>query len=114
MMQRFAVMVLVLSFAAAVHAREPLRLDGSSAQAAESSWKAMTDSVSDAKKQKLLVAVIKINLAGVQSAHEVVADPGLQNLGIARIRAKVSGMTADEIIDLGERVGTVRIESSGR
>jgi hypothetical protein len=108
----FAAVLLGLA-ALTAGAREPIRLDASSAEAAEASWKQMVGSAHGGKKQKLLEAMLKINLAGVQSGYEVVGNRDLQSLGIARIRDKVAGMSAEEIIELGERVGTVKIERSG-
>ncbi len=94
-------------------AKEAIRLDASSDAAAESSWERMVESVSAAKKQKLLVAMLQINLEGVNSAHEVVGDPELQRFGIARVKDRVAGLDADEIIALGGRAssGGVRIQS---
>jgi hypothetical protein len=111
--KRFFVGVLALSLAFVAQSREPLRLDASSAEAAEASWKAMVDDTRGSKKQKLLEAMLKINLAGVKSAYKVAGNPELQSLGIARIKDQVAGMTVDEIIELGERVGTIKIERSG-
>ena len=113
MKKRFLSGALAISFAFVAQSREPVRLDASSTEAAEASWKAMVDGTRGSKKQKLLEAMLKINLAGVKSGYEVVGNPKLQSLGIARIKDQVAGMTADEIIALGERVGTVKIEQSG-
>ncbi len=113
MNKRLLVGVLALSLAFVVQSREPLRIDASSVEAAEASWKVMVDSTRGSKKQKLLEAMLKINLAGVTSGYEVVGNPELQSLGIARIKDQVARMTADEIIALGERVGTIKIEQSG-
>ena len=110
---RFLVGLLALSLAFIVQSREPIRLDASSVEAAEASWKAMIDGTRGSKKQKLLEAMLKINLAGVKSPYEAVGNPELQTLGIARIKHQVAGMTADEIIEMGERVGTIKIDRSG-
>lgn len=48
-------------------------------------------------------------MEGVSSAYEVVNDPELQQPSIERIREKVAGMTADEIIRLSKRVTSVRV-----
>lgn len=107
----FAVPVLLCALAAAsAFAREPVRLDASSDAAAESSWEQMIESVSAAKKQKLLVAMLQINLAGVNSAYEVAGNPELQRLGIARIKDKVANLHADEIIELGNQTSSAQIQ----
>lgn len=95
-----------------VSAKEPVRLDASSDAAAEASWKAMHEEASPEQKRELPLAMLKINLAGVQSAYEAVADPALQSFGITRIKDKVSGMTAEEIIALGNRVSTIKLEQA--
>lgn len=105
---------LALLAISTAHARQPVRLDASSTQAAEASWKRMVDEARGSRKQKLLEAMLKINLAGVTSGYEVVGNAEFQSLGIARIKDRVAGMTADEIIELGERIGTVRVEPAAR
>lgn len=54
--------------------------------------------------------MLKINLAGVQSVKERINNPELQGLGIARIKDKIAGLSAEEIIEYVERVSTVKIE----
>lgn len=100
--------VLLIGFLAAtgVQARETIRLDASSDAAAKASWKRMTESVSPEKQQQLLLAMLQINLAGVNSAYEVVGNPELQHPNIARIKDRIAGLDADEIIALGNRVST--------
>lgn len=99
-----------LLFAASVHAREPIRIDATSDATAQASFARMTSSLSPRKQQALQIAVLTLNMEGVSSAYQVVNDPGLQRPSIERIRDKVSGMTADEIIRLSKRVKTVRAD----
>lgn len=106
-----AVLIVSLLVAGIACAHEPVRLDASSDAAAEASWKKMIESVSAAEKRKLVVAMLQINLAGVNSAYEVAGNPELQNLGIARIKDKVAGLSADEIIALGNRTSGVQVQS---
>nr|WP_298128715.1 hypothetical protein [uncultured Pseudoxanthomonas sp.] len=105
----FAALAALLAVSTA-SAKEPVRLDASSDAAAEASWKAMHQEASPEQKRELPLAMLKINLAGTKSAYDVVGDPELQSLGIARIKDKVAGMTADEIIALGNRVSTIKAE----
>ena len=81
-----------------------LRFDGSSDAAAEASWTRMVNGAPAAQRQKLLIAMLKLNLDGVDSAYQVVGNPEFDELGIARIKDKIDGMTANEIIALAERV----------
>ena len=112
MKKRVLVAMLAMLIATTAYAAEPVRLDASSDAAAEASWKRMVASSNASKKQKLLEAMLKINLAGVKTASDVVHHPEMHSLGIARIKERVAGMTADEIIEYGERVGTVQIEKT--
>lgn len=95
-----------------VSAKEPVRRDASSDAAAEASWKAMHEEASPEQKRELPLALLKISLAGANSAYDVVGAPDLQTLGITRIKDKVSGMTAEEIIALGNRVSTIKLEQA--
>ena len=90
--------------------KEPIRVDASSDAAAEFSWKRMTESVTPAKRQKLMVAMVQINLAGVNSAYDLVANPELQGFGIARAKDKVGNLNADEIIELGIDTPSVQVQ----
>ncbi|WP_181302825.1 DUF6694 family lipoprotein [Rhodanobacter sp. PCA2] len=92
----------------------PVRIDSSSPQAAEASYKAMMQDRSEADQQKLALAVLMLNMQGVKSAHEVVNKPELQSPTITRIRQKVAGMTADEIIALAAQNPSVRVAPAGR
>ena len=60
--------------------------------------------------QKLSMAMLAINIKGVQSAHEVVNNPELQSPSIGRIKDEVADMTAQEIIDYAAKVSMVRME----
>lgn len=103
-----------LMFSALASAREPLRLDASSDTAAEESFKRMADRLSAKRQQKLQIAILQINMIGVNSAYETVANPELRSPGVARIKDKIAGMTADEIIDFADRNSTVTIEVQSR
>lgn len=104
-----ALFVAALLFAGGAHAREPIRIDASTEASAKASFEAMTTSLSPRKQQALQIAVLVLNMDGVSSAYEAVNNPELQRPSIERIRDKVSGMTADEIIRLSKRVTSVRV-----
>jgi len=98
--------LLVMSAAAAqAIAGEPTRLDGSSDSAAERSFKQMMDAQEPDAKMQLAMAMLQLNMAGVSSAEEMMADPELRNPSIARVREQVDGMSADEIIALASGSG---------
>lgn len=81
-----------------------LRFDGSSDAAAEASWTHMINGTPAAQRQKLLVAMLKLNLDGVDSVYQVIGNPEFDELGMGRIKDKIDGMTANEIIALAERI----------
>ncbi len=101
--------LLILAFAPGAHAKEPVRLDATSDESAEETWREMFSSATPATRKKLQEAMLKINLEGVQSVKERINNPELQSLGIARIKDKIAGLSAEEIIEYGERVSTVKI-----
>ena len=87
-----------------------LTLDASSAAAAESSYKQMQRSLPQAKQVELAMAVMAINFIGVNSAHEVVNNPELQQPGVARIKDRIAGMSADQIIAHAASHSTTKVE----
>lgn len=96
------------------HAAEWDRIDGSSDAAAQESFEHMRKSLPPQEQQRLLIAMLRLNLIGVSSAVEVASRPDLQNFSPARIRDKIKNLTAKEIIDLADRTSnvSVRIEET--
>lgn len=87
------------------------RIDASSAGAAEASYMLMGKRLPQSKQIELALAILTINMIGVNSATEVMNDPDLQAPSIARIKDRVAGMSAAEIIDYAAKNSTVRIEA---
>jgi len=106
--------LIALSFFGVANAREPIRIDASSDASAQTSWNQMLAQASRQTQQKLQVAMLQLNLSGVNSAYEVVGSPDLQNLSIMRIKDKVAGLTAEQIIELADRTSTVKVEQHSR
>lgn len=110
-----SLLALVLGAASlAVQTAEPVRLDGSSDQAAERSFKAMLDASPRATQRELAMAMLKLNMAGVSSASEMLADPELRNPSIKRIRRQVDGRTAKEIIALAKEDSSATVFLQGQ
>ena len=86
------------------------RIDGSSAASAEASWKRMLDQAAPRERMALLTAMVEINLQGVETAYDVAGNKDLHKLSISRIRDKVDGMTAGELLEYADEVSTVDIE----
>lgn len=110
-----ALSVATLTGCASVHSPEAeIRIDSSSPQAAEASYKSMMNARSEADQRKLAVAILMLNMQGVTSARDVVNHPELQAPSIARIRQKVAGMTAEQIMELAAQNPSVRVEASDK
>ena len=102
--------------AGAALANDPIRIDGSSDQAAERSFRRMMQARDRDAQMQLAMAMLQINMAGVSSASEMLANPELRNPSITRIRGQVDGMTAEEMIALaaaGDIGGFIQGEEPG-
>ncbi|GEM_PF-778199 len=91
--------------------REPLRIDGTSDESAQASYTKMARGLSSEGKMALALAVLKLNMEGINSAYEMLNTPGASNPSITRIRERVNGMTAQEIIALSETVQGIQVEA---
>ena len=80
-----------------------IRIDGSSDEAANKSFNEMVRSLTPSKQRKVVTAVALINMAGVHTAYDVLNNPDRQEMSAAKIKDKISGMTADEIIEFQMR-----------
>ena len=89
---------------------QAVRLDATSDATAQKSFKRMLDQSSATRQQELAIAMLKLSMTGVQSAYDVISSPELQSPSIVRIKDRVAGMTAEEIIDLANRTSDVKIE----
>lgn len=107
-------LLLVAACASAPTPGEMVRIDATSEATAATSYSAMMKGRSLTDQQKLAVAVLKLNLEGANSAYDVARNPELQNPTIGRIKDKVAGLTADQIIELADRTSSLRIEVSGQ
>ena len=101
--------VAVLHFAVSANADEPVRLDATSSASASESFGKMMDQLDGRQRKALAIAILRINLDGVGSVKEAMADPSLQAYGVERIKDKVAGMTASEIIRMSEHVTSVKV-----
>jgi hypothetical protein len=108
-----ALMSLFL-FMSVVHAREEVRIDGSSDKAVEQSYARMLASLKGDQQIELGTAVIQLNMIGISSAKEMLADPELRSPGPVRIKSRIVGLTAAEIIALAKRTATTRIVTPGQ
>lgn len=104
----------VLLLATGASAAEAIRIDGSSDAKATATFNRMVAAGDPARRQALLMAMIKINMDGVDSASEMLADPKLRNPSIANIRQRLDGMTADEILALADGIESTSVFIAGQ
>jgi hypothetical protein len=109
MLRKLPMGLCVALVSIAAFAAQPITIDASSEQSAQESYTKMFESLSDSKRIQLQMAILKINMDGIGSASEMMAEPELRNPGIKRIRNRVAGMTADQIIDEAKKVTSVKL-----
>ena len=61
------------------------------------------------KQEDLQFAVLKINMDGVGSAAEMLADPALRSPSVARIKDRIADMTADQILVEADSVTSIQM-----
>lgn len=111
----WAVALVVLFLATSIaHAKREVRIDATSDKSVEQSFKRMNDSLDKDAQIGLMTAIVKLNMVGIGSAEEMLADPGLRSPGPVRIKDRIAGLTAAEIIDLADKTSTVRVVTSGQ
>ena len=95
---------------AAAGSDKPLRIDGSTDQTAQKSYNMMLSNTSKEQQQELVIAMIKLNMKGVKSAHEVAGNQDLQSPSIKNIKTLVHDMTVEEIINLANEISDIQIK----
>lgn len=96
------------------HAKQEVRIDATSDKSVEQSFKRMNKSLDQDAQIELVTAIVKLNMVGINSAEEMLADPELRSPGPVRIKDRIAGLTAAEIIELADKTSTVRIISPGQ
>ena len=86
-----------------VAAGQGIHIDGSSDAAANRSLQRMLSSMDTNQKTQLADAIVQLNKAQVDSPGTAAAKGAPQNPSAARIKDKIAGMTASEIIDFAHR-----------
>ena len=96
----------IVSWSAFAWAWGAIRIDGSSDEAANRTFQRMMKSLKPDQQQALVIALLQINFIGVESAEEMTGNAALQNPSAARVRDKIAGMTATEIIEFAKKNAT--------
>ena len=66
----------------------------------------MVQSLKEDQQQALVIALLQINFIGVESAEEMAGNADLHNPSAARVKDKIAGMTAPEIIEFAKKNAT--------
>lgn len=69
----------------------------------------MYESLDQKAQIELATAILKLNMVGITSAKEMLADPELRSPGPVRIKDRIAGLSSAEIIELANKASTVRI-----
>lgn len=93
--------------------RQEIRIDGSSDLTVQQSYTRMSDSLSQEQRTKLMMAIIQLNMIGISSAKEMLADPELRSPGPVRIKSRIAGLNSAEIIALAAKNPDVRVYVEG-
>lgn len=113
MKRRILRIALLLLLVPLVGVAGPIRIDGSSEAAANRTFQRMLQSLKPDQQQALVIAVIQINLIGVESAYGLVGNADLQHPSAARIRTRIAGMSAPEIIAFAAKNATTTAHVKG-
>ena len=103
-MNRFPLFVLVVILAGCASTPvAPLRIDGSSPQACEASWKRMEASLNAQQRQQLDIALLLIGSTKQRRLGTLATSPGISP---DSIREEIDGKDFAEIVALGKATGT--------
>jgi len=86
-------------------AGQGIHIDGSSDAAANRSLQRMLSSMDTNQKSQLADAIVQLN-QGVDGTSGAAGNSAQQRPSAARIKDKIAGMTASEIIELAHRTAT--------
>lgn len=109
MSKHLAVALVAAGIACSALAQDSVTIDAQSEESAQRTYEQMFQRLPEGKRMELQMAILQLNMDGVGSASEMLADPELRNPGIKRIRARVAGMSADQIIAESKKVTSVRL-----
>jgi hypothetical protein len=111
-MRRSAVyffIALLVSVSLEVSASGPIRIDATSEDTVNASFQAMLSHLDRRHQTELLGAIVQLNFVGVTSVYQALDKPDLQRPSVVRIKDKIAGLTADEIIELAKKTATTRV-----
>jgi len=105
---RFVAVLLLVSLAGCTTTgTAAVRIDGSSPEAFDASWKALEATLNPEQQAKLNTAIVQIGTT--KALHEAMKQPPKEpttSFGPATLRSDLDGKTFDEIIKAGDATGT--------
>ena len=103
-MKRFFGFVLVALLAGCASTPPgPVRIDGSSPEACQRSWKRMESSLNSQQRQRLDIALLLIGSTKQHRLGALTTSPGISQ---ETIREEIDGKDFDEIVALARATGT--------
>ncbi|HEY6621564.1 MAG TPA: DUF6694 family lipoprotein [Steroidobacteraceae bacterium] len=103
MKQFFGIVLAVAMAGCASTPSGPLRMDGSSPEACQRSWKRMEASLSGQQRQELDIALLLIGSTKQHRLGALTTSPGISP---ETIRVEIDGKDFEEIVALGKATGT--------
>lgn len=102
-LQIFGAALLVILAGCASTPSGPVRIDGSSPEACQRSWKRLESSLNGQQRQQLDIALLLIGSTKQHGLGTLTTSPGISP---ATIREEIDGKDFEEIIAIGKATGT--------
>ena len=99
----FGVVVIVVLVGCASTPSGPLRIDGSSPEACQASWKKLESSLNGQERQQLELALLLIGATKQHRLGTVTTSPGISP---ETIREEIDGKDFEEIVALAKATGS--------
>lgn len=105
MIPRIAIVICFFLLIVGCGTSQPIRIDGDSGAAFERSLQAMERSLTREQQIGLSVAILRIRMAGMESAEEAMESTGGQPILPIDVKDRLAGLTYEEILALADKSG---------
>lgn len=106
-------LLALLLISSLAHAKPEFRIDSTSDKSVQQSYARMLGSLDNEGQAKLVTAIVQLNMVGISSAEEMLADPELRSPGPVRIKDRIAGLSSAEIIALANKTATTKVLVNG-
>jgi len=110
LIRRIAFAAIAFVMSGIVDAGEPTRIDAATSASAEASWDRMVTETSEETRSKLRIALYQLNAvaANASGLRGIAYHSALQDPSVVRVKDKVAGLTAEQIIELANQTSSTR------